>query len=106
MIGDCDEAWVVLNSAFVHQEIIVAAAGVFAWVLAAGFWPRMINRAAALFCIKELTNAAEVFVGFAAHNVFMAVCLAGIALARAFERQLEMLGEAFDVTLVERNHRV
>ena len=105
VIGDGDERIVVLAAALVHQKIIVAAAAV-AGIFAAGGGARMVDRAAPLFRVEELADAAVVFIALAAHQIFMAVAFAREALLRRVERQLEILGEAFDVALVERDDRI
>lgn len=106
VIGNGDEHVVVLHAPFVHQKIVVAAAAVVARIVAAGGGPRLIDRATALFGIEELADPPEVLVAFPAHQILVAVAFAREALLRGCEGQLEMLGEAFDVALRQRNDRV
>jgi hypothetical protein len=105
MIGDRDDRIVVLAAALVHQKIIVAAAAV-AGIFAAGVRAGLVDRAAPLLRIEELADAPIMFVALAAHQIFVAVAFARETLLRRVERQLEILGEAFDVALVERDDRI
>ena len=106
MIGDGDERRVVLRLALVHQKIIIAAAALFTGIVAAGGGAGFIDRAAPRLGVKKLADAAEVFVGLAPHQKFVAVANAGEALFRGREAELVVLGEALDVTLVERDDGV
>lgn len=105
MIGDGDERVVVLAAPLMHQKIIVAAAAV-SRIFTAGARASMIDRAAALFRIEELADAPVMLVALAAHQIFVAVTLARVALLRRIERDLEIFREAFDVALIERDHRI
>ena len=106
MIGDGDPGRIVLAAALVHQEIIIAATCVLAWIVAAGGGARVIDRALAFFGIEELADAAEVFVALAAHQILVAVALAGEALLRRREAQLMIFGEALDIAFGQRDDRV
>ena len=105
MIGDGDERIVVLAAPLMHQKIIVAAAAV-AGIFAAGVRARFVDRAAPLLRIEELADTAVMFVALATHQIFVAVAFARETLLRRVERKLEILGEAFDVALVERDDRI
>jgi len=105
VIGNSDERVVVLAAALVHQEIIIAAAAV-ARIFAAGARASVIDRAAALFRIEELADAPVMLVALAAHQIFVAVTFARVALLRRIERDLEIFREAFHVALIERDHRI
>lgn len=105
MIGDRGERFVVLAAALVHQEIIISAAAV-AGVIAARGGTRLIDRAAAFLGVEELADAAVDFIALAAHQVFVAVAFAREAPFRRVVFQREMLGEAFDVALIQRDNRI
>jgi hypothetical protein len=100
-----NEGHVLLAAALVHQEVIISATS-SAWIFAAGGGAGVINRAAAFFGVEELADAAEVFVALAAHDGFVAVGFARVALGRGFDRHLEVLGEALHVALIERDDRI
>ena len=106
VIGDGDERVVVLRAPLVHQKVVVTAAAVIAWIVAAGGGTRLVNRATPILGVEELADASEVFIAFPAHQKLVAVAFSRKALLRGRERQLEMLGEAFDVALRQRNDRV
>lgn len=106
VIGNGDERVVVLHAPFVHQKVVVTAAAVVAWIIAAGGGPRLIDCAPALFGIEKLADPPEVLVAFPAHQILVAVPFAREALLCGRERQLEMLAEAFDVALRQRNNRI
>jgi hypothetical protein len=106
MIGDGDEGVVALGAALVHEKIIVAAAALLAGVFSAWRGAGVIDRAAALFRVKELTDAAVVFVAFAAHQIFVAVTFARVAPFGSREADFEVFGEPFDVALRQRNHGI
>ena len=57
-------------------------------------------------CSEELADATIVFIALAAHQILVTVTLAREALFRGLVFQAEMLGEAFDVALVEGDDRI
>ena len=90
MTGHGDEGAVLLAAALVHEEVVVSAAAA-ARIFAAGGGAGVIDRAAPFFGVEELADTAVVLVALAAHDVFVAVGFARVALLRGFERQLEVL---------------
>lgn len=105
VVRDGDELVVFLAATLVHEEIIVAAAA-GAGVGTARGRASLVNGAAPLFGVEELTDAAEVFIALAAHDVLVAVRGAREAALRGFVLQIKMLREAFDITLVQGNDRI
>ena len=106
VIGNGDERVVVLGAPLVHQKVVVTAAAVIAWIIAAGGGTRLINRAAALFGIEELADPPEVLVAFPAHQILVAVAFARKALLRGGERDPEIFRKAFDIALRQRDDRI
>ncbi len=105
VIGNGDERVVVLAAALVHQKVVVAAAAV-AGIFAAGPRAAVINRAAAFLRVEELADAAVMLIALSAHQIFVAVAFARVALLRRIERDVEIFREALDVALVERDDRI
>ena len=60
MIGNGDERVVVLHAPFVHQKVVVTAAAIVAWIIAAGGGPRLIDCAPALFGIEKLADPRRI----------------------------------------------
>jgi len=88
---------IVLGVTLRREEIVIATAS--AWKLAADRWTCGVDGAAALFCVEEAADAAKELVLLPAHRIFRADFDLRELLAGLFEGQIEMLGEAFDITL-------
>lgn len=106
VIGDGDEGVVALRAALVHKKVIVAAAALLAGIFSTWRRARVIDRAAPLFGVEELTDAAEVFVAFSAHQIFMAMAFARVAPFGGRKTDFEVFREPFDVPLGERDHGI
>ena len=105
MVGDCHEGLVFLTAAFVHEKIIVTASAA-ARIGAAGRGTRRVDGAAPLVGIEEAADAAEVFVILAPHRILMPMGFFGEALPGVVERQAEMLCQASDVALRQRDYGI
>src|SRR6185437_2720891 len=99
-VGGRDEVRVFLRAALEGKEIVIAAAR-GARIEPANGGPRLVDRALALLGIEEPADAAEMGIGLAAHEIFVAPLHCGELLARLGEAEAEMLGQALHVTLVE-----
>ena len=105
VVGRRDVSFVFLAIAFKFQEVIVAAMA-FAGEYTAGGGSRMIDGAAALLGIKEPADLAVNLVLLPAHDALVAVGFPEEFLLGPGERHVEVLGDAFGITVLHFNYGV
>ena len=93
---------IFLGIALRHQETVIAAAPTRIFPTDGG--PRCIDGAASLYDVEETAGLAEMRISLAPHRIGLIAVHFGEFFPCLFKAEAEMISQALDVALFERDH--